>query len=319
MTAAGCALSHSPLMGFNDPGKEIQSRVDDALANARKFVRAFDPELVVMFGPDHYNGFFYNLMPPFCVGAHATAVGDYGTPEGDLSVDGDAAHEIAKNVLADGVDIAISEQMYVDHGFSQPLQILFGGLTDVPLVPIFINSVAPPLGPISRTRALGAAIGRFLTHSDRRVLFLGSGGLSHDPPVPRIDQATEEVLARLIDGRNPSEQERARRQQRVIEAGNALAAGTSTMLPLNPTWDMAFLDTLEEGHLSRVDSWSNGWLEGQAGKSVHEVRTWIAAYAALAATGPYHLDYRFYEPIDKWIAGFAVTTATVQGSHLLAC
>lgn len=45
------------------------------------------------------------------------------------------------------------------------------------------------------------------------------------------------------------------------------------------------------------------------GGSAHEVRTWIAAHASLAAFGPYGLTSRFYEAIPSWIAGFAVTTA----------
>jgi 2,3-dihydroxyphenylpropionate 1,2-dioxygenase len=47
-----------------------------------------------------------------------------------------------------------------------------------------------------------------------------------------------------------------------------------------------------------------------AGGSVHEVRTWIAAYSSLAALGDYRVTYRFYEAIPAWIAGFGVTTAT---------
>jgi 2,3-dihydroxyphenylpropionate 1,2-dioxygenase len=47
----------------------------------------------------------------------------------------------------------------------------------------------------------------------------------------------------------------------------------------------------------------------QGGGSAHEVRTWIAAYASLAATGKYEMTSRFYEAIPAWIAGFAVTTA----------
>lgn len=45
------------------------------------------------------------------------------------------------------------------------------------------------------------------------------------------------------------------------------------------------------------------------GRSVHEVRTWVAAYSALAALGPYEMTYRYYRPIRDFIAGFAVTTA----------
>ena len=66
------------------------ARVETALGSARAFARAFDPELVIIFGPDHYNGFFYDMMPPFCIGAAATSVGDYGLPPGPLPVDGDA-------------------------------------------------------------------------------------------------------------------------------------------------------------------------------------------------------------------------------------
>jgi 2,3-dihydroxyphenylpropionate 1,2-dioxygenase len=141
------------------------------------------------------------------------------------------------------------------------------------------------------------------------VLFLGSGGLSHDPPVPQLENATEEVAARLIDGRNPTPEERARRQARVIASGLDLAAGTSSMRPINPEWDQQFLDVVSTGELRLVDAWSNEWFAEQAGHSAHEVRTWVAAYAAMAARGKYVMNYRFYEPVPEWVAGFAVTTA----------
>ena len=36
--------------------------------------------------------------------------------------------------------------MDVDHGTVQPLEKLFGGATAIPVMPIFINSVAPHWG-----------------------------------------------------------------------------------------------------------------------------------------------------------------------------
>lgn len=308
MSVAVCALSHSPLIGFNHPAREVEERVEAAFDQARRFVAEFDPDLVVMFAPDHYNGFFYDMMPPYCIGLKATALGDYGTPAGPLSVD-PAANRIAEHVLGAGVDIAVSERMYVDHGFAQPLQILFNGLDAVPVVPVFINSVAVPLCPIFRVRLLGDAIGRATATLDRRVLFLGSGGLSHDPPVPRLEDAPPEVAERLIDGHNPTREQRAARQARVIQAGSDLAAGSSSMRPINPEWDNRFLDILAAGDLEAIDNWPNEWFVEQAGNSSHEVRTWVAAYAAMAANGEYALEYRFYEEIKAWIAGFSVTTA----------
>jgi 2,3-dihydroxyphenylpropionate 1,2-dioxygenase len=297
-------------MKYVPPPGDLRSRVDVALAEARTFVEDYDPELVVIFAPDHYNGFFYDMMPPFCVGGQAEAVGDFGTPAGPLSVDHDAAVALTEGALAAGIDIALSERMIVDHGFSQPLDILLGGIGKVPTVPVFINSVAEPFAPASRIRLLGDAIGRAAQRLNKRVLLIGSGGLSHDPPVPRMREAdTEEKVAKLIDNRNPSPEARAAREARTIAAAKAFAEGGANLHPLNPEWDGLVLDTLAAGRLTDVDGWTTEWFIEQAGNSSHEVRTWIAAYAALAAQGPYEMTSRFYEPIDAWIAGFAVTTA----------
>jgi 2,3-dihydroxyphenylpropionate 1,2-dioxygenase len=297
-------------MGFTEPAPETRVRVDAALAGARGFVADFDPELVVVFGPDHYNGFFYDMMPPFCVGATAESIGDYDTGAGALPVDHDAAMSLVRAALDAGIDVTVSERMYVDHGFAQPLEILFGSLSRVPVVPVFINCVAHPLGPVRRARLLGSAIGAGAAGLDRRVLFLASGGLSHDPPVPTLEGAAPEVAAVLIsEGRRLTPEQRALRQMRVIQAGRDYAAGRSTMLPLNPEWDRNLLAVLASGDLEEIDSWTTDWFAEQAGHSSHESRTSIAAYAALGATGRYLVTSSFYEPIPEWIAGFAVTTA----------
>jgi 2,3-dihydroxyphenylpropionate 1,2-dioxygenase len=309
MTAAAVGLSHSPLIGKNDPAPEVLARVDRAVADARAFIRDFDPELVVLYAPDHYNGFFYKEMPPFCLATEAEAVGDFGSAAGPLSVDVSAAKALAQGVLDRGVDLTVSARMTVDHGFAQPLEVLFGGIDRVPVVPVFVNGVATPLGPVGRIRALGTAIGEAAAELDRRVLFLASGGLSHDPPVPVLDGAPPRVADALIEGRPPSPEQRARGEQRVVEAGRAYAAGSATMIPINPTWDNRLLDLIEAGTLAEFDSWTPAAMAREAGGSSHEVRGWIAAFASLAATGPYELRSRFYEAIPEWIAGFAVATA----------
>ncbi|WP_300007132.1 3-carboxyethylcatechol 2,3-dioxygenase [Pseudonocardia sp.] len=308
-----CTVSHSPLMGVNDPGDEVTAAVEQAFAAARRFIGGFDPELVLLLGPDHYNGFFHDLMPPFCLGTGATSVGDWGTAAGPLPVDRDAAMSLLRGVLAEGIDLACSERMHVDHGFAQPLEILFGRIDAVPLVPVFVNSVAEPLGPVSRSRMLGAALGRAAAGLGRRVLVIGSGGLSHDPPVPRLEGAQPEVAERLIAGRNPTREQREVRQQSVSAAGRDFAAGTTTLTPLNPDWDRRLMGLLAEAGWAEIDSWSNEDVTAHAGRSGHEVRTWIAAYAALGAVGPYRVETSFYRPIPEWIAGFGVTTAALTG------
>ncbi|MBE4737290.1 MULTISPECIES: 3-carboxyethylcatechol 2,3-dioxygenase [Streptomyces] len=309
MTAAAVGLSHSPLIGKNDPDPEVVARVDRAVEGARQFIRAHDPDLVVLYAPDHYNGFFYKEMPPFCLATEAHAVGDFGTQAGPLSVDTDAAKALARGVLDRGVDLTVSARMTVDHGFAQPLEVLFGGIDKVPVVPVFVNGVATPLGPVARVRALGTAIGRAAAELDRRVLFLASGGLSHDPPVPVLDGAPPRVADALIEGRPPTPEQRAKGEQRVVRAGRDYAAGSTAMIPINPAWDNRFLDHVEKGELAEFDTWTVEGMAAEGGNSAHEVRTWIAAFASLAATGPYDLTSRFYEAVPAWIAGFAVATA----------
>jgi 2,3-dihydroxyphenylpropionate 1,2-dioxygenase len=309
MSVSLVATSHSPLMGIHEPAEGVAEAVESEFESVRAFVRSFDPELVVVFGPDHYNGVFYDMLPPFCIGAQATSVGDWGTTKGPLNVSHDDALAIAEHALSRELDLALSERMHIDHGFAQPLEIIFGAIDAVPTVPIFINSVAEPLGPAKRARLLGAAVGEAIQKLDKRVLLLGSGGLSHDPPVPTLANASPDITERLIAGRDPAPELRASREAGQIETARKFAAGEASLLPLNPRWDLDFLDVLATGQLEKIDSWTNDWFVEQAGHSSHEVRTWIAAYAALAACGPYEVLTSFYREIPEWIAGFGITTA----------
>jgi 2,3-dihydroxyphenylpropionate 1,2-dioxygenase len=311
VNAAAVGLSHSPLIGKNDPLPEVVTRVSAAVTDARKFVEAFDPELVVLFAPDHYNGFFYKAMPPFCLATEAHAVGDFGSAAGSLSVDTAAAKALARGVLDRAVDLTVSARMTVDHGFAQPLEVLFGGIDRVPVVPVFVNGVATPLCPVSRIRALGTAVGQAAADLDRRVLFVGSGGLSHDPPVPVLEGAPPRVADALIEGHSPTPEQRERGERRVLQAGRDYAAGATTMIPINPVWDNHLLDIVEADTLADFDAWTPEDMTAQGGGSGHEVRAWIAAFASLSAVGPYAVTSRFYEPIPEWIAGFGVVTASL--------
>src|SRR3954469_17608545 len=248
-------MSHSPLLNLPGPSQDLLEDINAALAAARKFVTAYDPELVVIFSPDHYNGVFYRMMPPFCISTTATGVGDYGTQAGPLNVPSDIATDLAEAVLAADVDVAMSASMDVDHGTVQPLQSLFGDAAGRPVIPIFINSVATPLGPVRRSRALGTAVGNYLATLDKRVLVVGSGGLSHDPPVPTLATAPPAALGRIVHGEPMSTEQRAARQTAVMAAAHDFAHGESPLQPLNPDWDHALLELLDTNRVGDVDGW----------------------------------------------------------------
>ncbi|KAE9861876.1 3-carboxyethylcatechol 2,3-dioxygenase, partial [Escherichia coli] len=84
---------------------------------------------------------------------------------------------------------------------------------------------------------------------------------------------------------------------------------------LNPVWDNRFMSLLEQGRLQGLDAVSNEELSAMAGKSTHEVKTWVAAFAAFAAIsafGNWRSEGRYYRPIPEWIAGFGSLSATTQ-------
>lgn len=306
-------LSHTPLIGHFDPPNNVLDEVDEVVRAARARIAAFDPELVVLFAPDHYNGFFYDVMPPFCLGMAAEAIGDFGSLAGTLSVPKSIAEACAESLLSNGIDMPVSYRMQVDHGFAQPLEFLLGGLDKYPVLPIFVNCVAPPLPTFERVRLMGDAVGRFTRTLNKRVLFLGSGGLSHQPPVPELAKVDARMADRLMgSGRNLPEDERTARTQRVVIAAERFVEDQTTLHPLNPEWDQYFLDVVEQDLLSDLDQLPNAHLSELAGKSTHEVKAWVAAFSALAAHGAYTATDRYYREIPEWIAGFGSISAHSQ-------
>lgn len=309
MTIKLKCLSHTPLRGLNDPGAEVVAEVDAVLSKARAEVEAFDPELIVIFAPDHYNGLFYDLMPPFVIATAAEGVGDYLSLPGPLSVDKALATELTRFILDSDIDIALSHRLQVDHGCTQTLEELTGAIDRYPVIPIIINSVAPPFAPYRRVRKLGEAVGRFIARLDKRVLVVGTGGLSHEPPVPLLADAPETIAEFLIAGRNPTPEARAARQARTIAAGKIYGTAESLQTPLNADWDLAFIDLLASGRLEEIDDFQVEEISKAAGRSAHEVRTWVAAFSALAATGAYVARLDYYRAINEWIAGYGVVSA----------
>ncbi len=309
MTVRLKCLSHTPLRGLYDPDATTVSEVQAVLAAAKKEVEEFDPELIILFAPDHYNGLFYDLMPPFVVATGAESVGDYNTPLGNLSIPADLALDLVRFIHEQDVDVALSHRLQVDHGCTQILDETTGSLTRYPVIPIIINSVAPPFNPYRRIRKLGEAVGQFIAKLNKRVLILGSGGLSHEPPVPLLSGAASEVAEFLISGRNPTPEARAAREARTVAAAKIFGTPECGLTPLNAQWDQAFMDLMASNELHKVDDFEVEVISKEAGRSTHEVRTWVAAFAALSAMGKYTTRQDYYKPVNEWIAGYGVMSA----------
>jgi 2,3-dihydroxyphenylpropionate 1,2-dioxygenase len=308
MIVGTVCLSHSPLKDRNRPKPETDARFDAALGSVAAFVAEQKPDITVIIYPDHVNGFFYGLLPSFCVGIEGTSIGDYGTAAGKLDIPEIHASALARYILDSGVDTAVSHNMQVDHGAMQPLELLSHDYPLFRIIPIFLNCAAPPLPTMARARALGSAVGDWARSIPERVLIIGSGGLSHDPPVPALATVAPESRDRLINGGALDYTQRISRERRAHQEGRAMAAGTSNLLPADPVWDRMVLDAFVSGDLAVLDSHSDAAITATGGRGGHEARTWIAALAAL---GPdYEATEIFYEAVDEWITGMGILLAT---------
>jgi len=310
MSVAALFASHSPLQDYYEPAPSVSAEVRGALSSMSRWARDFDPDVVVVIGPDHYNSFFYRLMPSFCIGTAVESIGDWNTPSGSVSVASETAQQCVQFMHRAGVDVALSHQMNIDHGSTQFLNQIFDWSSLPPIIPIFINCAAPPLPPLTRVVALGQALGEFLDSLTGQILIMASGGLSHDPPVPSLANAPPAVRERLIVGGMLEPEARAARQQRVLDDALAQRDGTSASRPLNPKWDQQFLDNLEAFDFNSIAKMNDESITAEGGCGGHEVRTWIAAAAAAQHCDARSLERLFYRPIPEWIAGYGLMKAS---------
>ena len=306
-----CA-SHSPLMLVDMPASAPDSQAFlQHAALVRERVDAFAPDLIVVFGPDHFNGFFFDLMPVFCIGAEAESTEDWQLPKTSLNVPATLALQCVDALRDADFDVALSWRMKVDHGITIPLRLFVDLPTDVEVLPVFVNCAAPPRASFRRVRRFGLEVGRFLSTLDRRILILGSGGLSHDPPTPHFADAPPAIRQRLVDRNTPSLDDYRAREARVVRAANAMVSGADGGGPCrrpDEAWDRKVIDLLEAGDLAAFDSFTDDSVDREAGFGGHEIRCWVAACAAMSALDDAKPSVDYYRLVPEWITGMGLMT-----------
>jgi 2,3-dihydroxyphenylpropionate 1,2-dioxygenase len=297
-------MSHSPFATLLPPGSAAEPG-EAFLAGAARVataVSALAPDAIVVIGPDHFHANFYDLMPPFVLGVEeAIGFGDFGSTAGPLPVASALAWSIHEGLSDAGFDLSLSYSLTVDHGVVQSYEMVAGG-TQIPLVPLVLNTAAPPLPSLERCVALGTALGAAIRTSEvaGRVLIVASGGLSHWLPSndPREPSVVGERRAALIHGRQDTRAFAAAREPRV----RAMAGDPNA--PVNTEWDRWFLQQLQTLDLAPITDLGHEKLEQQAGSGGHEIRAWLVGHAAVQKP----LVWTSYEPVPEWITGMGIGT-----------
>lgn len=303
MTTSMICASHSPLLYCYAKEPDDWDALQTAYAEREQAAKAFDADLVIAFGADHFNGFFLKLMPAFCVGIKASAVGDIGGFAGKLDVPSDIAVEMVQFLRANDLDPAVSTDMTIDHAFSQTINNMLGGLDTKPVIPVFVNAIAEPFVPFRRTRLLGEAIGRFAAATGKRVLLLASGGMSHNPRryYPELGDGTPEITAWQKSGGDDPESLSHQQyldllEEMHYEGAEMIVRGerTAADMKLNAEADEKFLQIFCSGQLEQFDDWDPHALVAEAGIGSMELHTWIAAAAAHQSAGGRLPERDFY-------------------------
>jgi 2,3-dihydroxyphenylpropionate 1,2-dioxygenase len=295
-------MSHSPFATLLPPASPAEPG-GRFLADAMRVgaaVATLAPDAVVVIGPDHFHANFYDLMPPFVLGVEeAVGFGDFGSTAGPLPVAGKLAWSVWDGLAEAGFDVALSYALTVDHGVVQSYEMAAGG---VPLVPLVLNTAAPPLPSLERCVALGTALGAGIRASDfpGRVLVVASGGLSHWLPSndPRDPSVAGDRRAALIHGRRDVRAFALAREPRVR------AMGGDPHARVNARWDRWFLQQLHTSDLTPVTALGHDNLQKEAGSGGHEIRAWLVGHAAVGQP----LAWDSYEPVPEWITGMAIGT-----------
>lgn len=263
-----------------DEAGEFGAEFRKGVATARDRIAEFDPELVVLFGGDHRKA-FRHVVPLFAVAYTAGLMPEGSIPAQKMNIPTELARDLATYLVDAGFDVAVCRDVELDHAFGQPLHHYLQDVQGTPVIPMPIDCASPPLAKAQRVIDYGAAVGAFLESLDKRILFIGTGGLSHDPTSLKSDRHD------LAD-----DERRA-----MNEAGFDRASKL-----IKPEWDRAFLDAIQRWDVPELVRMTDN-ATAEAGVGANEVRTWLAATSAGGGRGAISLAY---EPVEKWITGMGV-------------
>ena len=295
------ACSHAGLVvsRSSQAREEHRNAVFGAFKAMGTTIAALAPDAVILVATDHGRVYPLSGVPQFTIGVSATAhgIGDAELPAVDVPVHQRFAQAILDGALQEGIDLAFSESMQIDHSFVMPLMLglaetsipALGGT--IPIVPIAQNCNFPPLPTLARSYEVGRKLGTAIRSGPPgRVVLVGTGGLSHWV--------------------GSEEQQQFRRRP----AGTRFGQPQSPMLitdtgPVNAVFDRAFLDVICTGSTpSFLREYDTDRLYDEAGNGAQEIRNWLLVAGAMQDR---RASVLAYADAEEWLTG----TAVVEFAH----
>ncbi|MEH0553986.1 hypothetical protein [Streptomyces sp. B21-101] len=203
--------SHSPgITGFPERAEPAQrAAVEGAFAEVRRRVEELAPDAVIAVSVEHFTNFFLGNLPAFAVGTAGSYLAPV-TPEmgefldveqhdhpGDARL-GDHLYHFALEAEFDPALVAGG--LAFDENFCVPLKHI-DPAARLPVVPVIVNGVNPPWPTAKRCYDFGRMIRAAVEAQSqaRRVVVLGTGGLSHWVGMPESGTVNEEFDRDFLD------------------------------------------------------------------------------------------------------------------------
>jgi 2,3-dihydroxyphenylpropionate 1,2-dioxygenase len=305
---AALGISHTAFMvrAWSQASVEQRDRIDRGVRYIRTLLNESRASALVLIGNDHFQSFHLENMPAFCIviARACETAGDGGVPPYHVEVDYELAEELLNGVLDDGFTPAFSTDCRLDHAFATPLHFLTPAM-DIPIVAIYQNCNAPPRPPLRTSVAWGRALRRALINSrlERRVIVIGTGGLSHSIPLPdwRLLKSENPMDAAMLAALTRRDSQNSRENQANLEAQIA-RWGKHQVGKINEEFDRWFLALLEAGKVEDITKLSEEELSRDAGNGGHEIRNWLTM---VGIAGEKPTRTLFYEAVHPWLTGIA--------------
>jgi protocatechuate 4,5-dioxygenase beta chain len=259
----GFLMPHDPMVftAPDAPTADVRDRVRGAYTEVGRRLAALEPTTVLIMGTDHYV-----LFGPGCLPQLLMAIGDLDGPVERLP-------GIPRGAIPDNAALA---RDLVAHGHRSGIDwAVASSFTVDHSVAIPYTLVVAPLGLPIIPVYLACGVEPLIPL--RRAAQVGAG-------------LREAIRAREDD-------------ERVVVIGSGGIShwvGTAEMGRVNADFDREVLDLVRAGDVEGLCTFSDSAIEERAGNGAWEIRTFVAA---MAAVGECRGEVIAYEPVPEWITG----------------
>src|SRR5712691_2166591 len=155
---AGFGVPHTPAFPALVAREGPKCETAQLYRAVAQHLAAIRPDALVVFTSDHLNTFFLDNFPTLSIGVTDQTSGPNdgtpGLPRYTVPVDERLAGQLYAFGLESGFDLALTQELEVDHTVLVPLHFLTPDM-QLPIVPLFVNGIVRPLPAARRCFALG--------------------------------------------------------------------------------------------------------------------------------------------------------------------